>query len=144
MTKIEKEEFLDRVKNGKKGEIYELDMDDLLEILGDLVNDEDEEDDTPDFDSLIEECRQSALKAKAEIVKQHGEQKAKDVIRFASVETKISACFDMNIPIKQEWVDEYNELCAKIYSDICESPLLPFAYISIDHTMDDGEKSLNE
>ena len=151
MTKIEKEEFLERVKHGKKGEIYELDADDLLDILEIIMDDEIEEEEArpekgpepkkPEGD-LLEEFRKSAYQAKQEVAKMHGKETADDVVAYASVGVMITSCIELDLPIKQEWVDEFNSLLEKIHPEIGDSVLLPMAYVLLEKMREEGVQSL--
>ena len=147
MTKIEKKEFLDRVKNGEKGAIYEIDADDLMDILEIIMDGEDEEEEEKeepkeDKDALIEEYRKSAIQAKKEVAKLHGEERAQDVVDYAAMSVMLSGCLELDMPIKQEWVEEYNRLEGKLYPEISESALLPMAYMLLEKMKEDGVKSL--
>lgn len=98
---------------------------------------EDEED-----EEAVEELRQSALKQYAEIKDKAGKQKADQVVDLAAHMAMISGLIRDNIPLDQDMVDEYNDLCKKVYPDRCTPFMKAIAYTAMRQMAKEGIESL--
>ena len=126
------------------------DIDDFIDKLEEMMDEEPDEEQEEECEcckvaeEYLETARKKARKARVEIEKELGKEKADVSVDLAKVSAQIETCMDIGLPIPSEWVADYNRACLEVYPSICESPLLKYAYMSIEDTADKGKKSLYE
>lgn len=121
------------------------DIDDLLGRLQELVDKEDDEpEDEADEeeDAELEALRNEAKEARREMAEECGEEKAKDVVALCSHYAMIESLLRDSLPLEQKMVDEYNELCRKLYPENCKTLGLALIYASLRKMNELGVKSI--